>query len=83
MPKWEALRSPNKHFAIYLLQFKRFRWIMKFDKKWIPKGHAKSSKIGAAGAQGPEFYGFMKFMEAPVLRCFLERQEVNHKSENN
>ena len=32
IPKWDALRCQNKHFALYVLQFQRFRWIMKFDK---------------------------------------------------
>ena len=55
MPKWEALRSKNKHFALYLLQFKRSRWIMKFDEKCNAKGHRISFKIRAAGAQGLDF----------------------------
>ena len=34
---------------------------MKFDEKWMPKGHPKSFKIDALGALGADFcdlYGF-------------------------
>ena len=55
MPKWEASRSKNKHFALYVLPFERFRWIMKFDETRTAKGHPKPSQIGAAGAQGMDF----------------------------
>ena len=50
--KMEALISKNKHFALYLLQFKKFRLITKFIKI-VPRNHAKATKIGASGAQGP------------------------------
>ena len=67
MPKWKVTRSNNKHFALYVLQFKRFRWIMKLDEKWTPKGYPKSSKIGAVGAQGPNLCDVGRFCAAPVL----------------
>jgi hypothetical protein len=52
MPKDDALRSKSDAFAPCLLQFKRLRWIMKFDEKWAPKGHPKSTKIDALGTLG-------------------------------
>ena len=66
MPKWEASRSKNKHFALYWLQFQRFRWIIKFGKKCNVKGHPKSFKIGAAGAFGVDFPCYI-FWDFPIL----------------
>ena len=44
-------------------------------KKWTAKGHPTPSKIGAACAQGPEFYNWgMDFWRRPLLLCFGERQ---------
>ena len=42
---------------------------MNFDE-WSQKGHAKSSKIEAAGAKGELFYDFVKLWEAPVFSMF-------------
>ena len=62
MPKWEGVRSKTKHFALCLLQVKRFRWSMKFDDKCTANGHPKPSEIGAAGAQGWEFFDLGTWM---------------------
>ena len=62
-----GLENLKKYFALYLLQVKRFRWIMNFDEKRNLKGHAKSLKIEAAGAKGMFFYDFLKLWEAPVF----------------
>ena len=34
----------KQYFALYLLQIKRFRWIMKLDHKLKPKSHPKLQK---------------------------------------
>ncbi len=44
---------------------------MKIHEKWTPKGHPNSSKIGAAGAQGLEFYDLGSFLGAPFFGCFF------------
>ena len=82
MPKREVLISEHKHFALYSLQFKRFRWILKFDEKWSPNDHVKSSGFGAAVAKERFVYDFVKLLEAPVSYSFLERQNSteNQKS---
>ena len=75
-----GLEKQKQAFRIFLLQFKRFRWIMKFDEKWIPKGYPTSTKIGAAGAQGLDFYDLGRFLEAPTFLVFFGAAK---KSANN
>ena len=55
MPKREARRGKEEVFVLDLLQFKRFRWIIKFDEKWTTKGYPQASKNNALGALGPQF----------------------------
>ena len=44
MLKWRALRCKNKHFALYVLQIKRFCSIMKLDEKLNQKVIPKAPK---------------------------------------
>ena len=50
MAKIGDFEKQQKAFRI-MKQFERFRWIIKFDEKWIPKVYPKSYKIEAAGIQ--------------------------------
>ena len=43
---------------------------MKFDEKWIPPKHLKSSKVGPLGAQGLELYDLERFLVAPIFGAF-------------
>jgi hypothetical protein len=73
MPKQEARKGKKEVFAWYLLHFKRFRGVTKFDEKWTSKCHAKSMKIDTLGTiwvdcwdlgwflQDLEFCGFYDF----------------------
>ena len=67
MPRKEGFEKRKQVFRIILLQFKRFRWIMKIHEKWIQKCHPKSSKIKAAGTQGFDLYDFENCLEAPFF----------------
>ena len=40
MPKWEALRSKNKHFALYVWQNNSFRRFMKYKERVDPRWEA-------------------------------------------
>ena len=78
--KMGGLEKLKQAFLLYLLQFKGFRWIMKFDEKWIAKVHAKSSKIETAGVKGQCFFDFVNIWEAPVFWCFSVQQEFDRQS---
>ena len=58
----------NSCFCIGLLQKNKVSAIPKFHEKWMPKRHQKSMKIGASGAQGPDFYDFGRFLEGVDFR---------------
>ena len=45
MPKWEAWKSKKDVFALYVLQFKRFRWSEKSIENGGPNYINKSSKL--------------------------------------
>ena len=47
---------------------------MKFDEKWMPKGHPKSLKIDALGALGADFYDFYDFWQGPFFLCIFIQQ---------
>ena len=38
MPEWEASRSNNKHFAVYVLQNMSFGLVMEYKENWCQKG---------------------------------------------
>ena len=70
--KFGDLERQNKHFALYMLQFKRFRWIMELDEKRNLKTYPKGSNIGAAVAKGLDFNDFETFLEGLVWGCLLK-----------
>ena len=50
------------------------------DRKRDANSHPKSIEIGAAGAQGLDFYDFSSFLEAPVFGCISAWQKDDPKS---
>ena len=40
---------------------------MKFDEKWMPKGHPKSTKIDALGTLGADFGDFYGFLQGLIF----------------
>ena len=48
---------------------------MKFDEKWMPKGHPKSLKIDALGALGADFCDFYDFWQGSFFYVFSFSKE--------
>ena len=78
--KMGGLGGENHVFAWDPCNKTKISAIPKFHEKWMPKWHQKSMKIGASGAQGPDFYDFGRFLEVLDFWCFLDRQKVGQKS---
>ena len=55
MPKWEALRSNNKHFELYVLPNMSFLGVVKYIQKWMPKEIPQTIKMYHFGTIGSDF----------------------------
>ena len=71
MPKQEAWKGRKEVFAWYLLRFKRFRGVTKFNEKWTSKCHEKSMKTDTLGTIGVDCWDFGVVFGGPRILCFL------------
>ena len=56
MVKWEALRSKNKHFALYVLQSMSFPGVVKYSENCCQTKFKKRANIDHFGAIGFEIF---------------------------
>ena len=80
MPKQEASKGTKEVFEWYLLQFKRFRGVTKFNEKWKSKCHDKSMKIDTLGTIGGDCWDlgwFLGDLEFNVVLWFCDQPKIN------
>ena len=83
MPKQEAQKGRKEVFAWYLLRFKGFRGVTKFDEKWTSECHEQSMKIDTLGTIWVDcwdFGWFFKDLEFFVFYDFGNRSKNEQKS---
>ena len=86
MPKQEARKGRKEVFAWYLLRFKRFRRVTKFNGKWTSKCHEKSMEIDTSGHHWGgllRFGWFLEDLEFSVFYNFFGRSKNQQKSVKN
>ena len=68
MPKWETRNCNKEVFALYVLQFKRFRWSGKLIENGSPNDGNKSSKWKPWASEVWLFWDFDGFWQS----CFVD-----------
>ena len=83
LPKWEAWNCKKEVFAIYLLQFKRFRWSRKLIENWDQNGINKSFTLKPWASKVAFFETCIDFAKIGFLMLFRsakKRAEITQHS---